>query len=415
MSDRDQPPSIRREKLSASATGARQPGTLIFLALVSITLVGPLSIHLFLPALPHVREAFAIDESGAQLAFSLSMLSMAVATLFYGSLSDRFGRLPVLLGGLGLFAVGAAVAAFAPSITILIFGRIIQGLGAACGVVLARAIIRDLYGADRLGQMIAYLTAAYVLGPMFAPPLGGALTDAFGWQSILVVPAAFGVIAIIIAVTIIGETRRAEIEAQPALLRSYWRLLSAPRFLLFALNPAIGSAGFFALNAGASYLMVEVIGRPATEFGLYFMLGPVGFMLGNFLSGRLSGRLSGNFLVVFGSVVSVFGAVLLIVLILAFGLAPLCLFLPSCLISIGQGLSMPHAQASAIATEPALTGTASGIVVFLQFLFAAGLTQLVAFGSDGTAAALIVVVITACVLALICGGVAVLLSQNQHT
>ncbi len=352
MSERDQPSSIQRERPPASATGARQPGTLIFLALVSITLVGPLSIHLFLPALPHVRQAFAIDESGAQLAFSLSMLSMAIATLCYGSLSDRFGRRPVLLGGLGLFAVGAAVAALAPSITILIFGRVIQGLGAACGVVIARAIIRDLYGADRLGQMIAYLTAAYVLGPMFAPPLGGALTDTFGWQSILVVPAAFGVIAIIIAVTIIGETRRAEFEAQPALVRSYWRLLSAPRFLFFALNPAIGSAGFFALNAGASYLMVEVIGRPATEFGLYFMLGPVGFMLGNFLSGRLSGRLSGNFLVVFGSVVSVFGAVLLIALILAFGLAPLCLFLPSCLISIGQGFSMPHAQASAIATEP---------------------------------------------------------------
>ncbi len=143
--------------------------------------------------------------------------------------------------------------------------------------------------------------------------------------------------------------------------------------------------------------MVEVIGRPATEFGLYFMLGPVGFMLGNFLSGRLSGRLSGNFLVVFGSVVSVFGAVLLIVLIAAFGLAPLCLFLPSSLISIGQGFSMPHAQAAAIATEPALTGTASGIVVFLQFLFGAGLTQIVAFGSDGTAATLIVVVTTACV------------------
>ena len=96
-----------------SATGARRPGTLIFLALVSITFVGPLSIHLFLPALPHVRQAFAIDESGAQLAFSLSLLSMAVATLFYGSLSDKFGRLPVLLGGLGLFAVGAAVAALA--------------------------------------------------------------------------------------------------------------------------------------------------------------------------------------------------------------------------------------------------------------------------------------------------------------
>ena len=132
-----------------------------------------MSIHLFLPALPLVRRAFAVDAGTAQLSFSLSMFAMALGTLIYGSLSDRLGRLPVLIGGLVLFTGGAAIAAIAPSITVLIIGRALQGLGAACGVVIARAVVSDVYGADRLGQMIAYLTAAYVIGPMASPPLGG--------------------------------------------------------------------------------------------------------------------------------------------------------------------------------------------------------------------------------------------------
>ena len=137
---------------------ARKPGTPLFIALVAITLVGPLSIHMFMPALPHVRHAFAVDEATAQLTFSLAMMVMAFATLVYGSLSDRYGRLPVLLGGLALFSFGALIAVIAPNILVLIIGRLLQGAGAACGLVLARVIIRDVYGVDNLWKMIAYLT-----------------------------------------------------------------------------------------------------------------------------------------------------------------------------------------------------------------------------------------------------------------
>lgn len=135
------------------------------------------------------------------------MLGMAIATLFYGSLSDRYGRLPMLVGGISLFVAGAFLAMFAPSITLLILGRVIQGVGVACGLVMARAIARDVYGADRLAQVIAYLTAAYVVGPMFAPVLGGFLTDVFGWRAILLVPAVFGVLSIFLSVAIVGETK----------------------------------------------------------------------------------------------------------------------------------------------------------------------------------------------------------------
>jgi len=389
-----------------------EPGTSVFLALVSISLIGPLAVHMFLPALPYIRQTFAVNPGSAQLAFSLAMFSMAVATLFYGSLSDKYGRLPMLVWGISLFAAGAFVATLASSITVLILGRVLQGAGAACGMVMARAIARDLYGAERLGQIIAYLTAAYVVGPMFAPALGGLLTDAFGWRTLLLVPALFGVVSVIVSLLIVGETRSPGQVPTAGLMRGYVYLLRIPRFVLFASGPAFATGSFLALNAGATYLMIEVLGKPATEFGLYFILGPVGYLLGNFLAGRLGRRISGNVLIVVGSTLAVVGAFLLPFLIALFGLLPLCLFVPSCVFSIGQGLSMPHSQAAAIATEPTLTGTASGIVVFLKFFISAVATQLVVLFPEALAFTLVVVVVGANVLSLVCGVVAVWLSRR---
>jgi DHA1 family bicyclomycin/chloramphenicol resistance-like MFS transporter len=389
-----------------------EPGALVFTALVSISLMGPLALHIFLPALPYVRQAFSVDANTAQLAFSLAMLSMAAATLFYGSLSDRFGRLPMLLWGIGLFAAGALIATLAPSIAVLILGRVVQGMGAACGMVMARAIARDVYGEKRLGQVIAYLTAAYVVGPMFAPALGGLLTDAFGWQAILVVPALFGVLSMFASVAVLGETKPRPGKPPSGLIRGYLQLLRIPQFGLFAVSPAFATGGFLALNAGATYLIIEVLGRPATEFGLYFMLGPAGYVTGNFLSGRLIGRVSGNTLIIWGCIIAFLGALTLIGLIGGFGLAPLCFFIPSAVMSLGQGLFMPHAQAFAIATEPSLTGTASGIVVFLKFFIGGIATQLVVLSPESLATLLIVVVTVANLAALVCGVAAVSMSRR---
>ncbi len=394
--------------------GTREPSKSLFIALVAITFVGPLSIHLFLPALPYVRQAFAVDQSAAQLTYSLAMLVMAFATLVYGTLSDRLGRLPVLVGGLVLFTVGAITALSASTLTVLLIGRVLQGAGAASGIVLVRAMVSDVYGTDRLGKMIAYLTVAYVIGPLTAPPIGGLLIDWFGWQSILILPAAFGLVAIVIAVTVIGETSSPRGTTRPGLIFGYRRLFGAPVFTLYALNPALFSGAFFAQGTAAAYLTIEVLHRPASEFGLLFMLGPGGFMVGNFLSGRLGDRLSGGFLIVFGSLVTVAGTALMIVLIAYQGLTPWGLFVPLAVLTLGQGFAMPHSQAAAIAHEPTLTGTASGIVMFLQLLFAAGLPQLVSALSDGTATPMIVVVTTAAVLGLACGIGAVVLSRRHR-
>ena len=373
------------------------------MALVLVAFLGPLAIHLFLPVLPFVRQSFGVDAGEAQLTFSLALLSMALATPIYGTLSDRYGRLPVMIGGIGLFTIGGAISAFAPSIEVLIAGRIVQGVGAACGMVLARAVARDIYGPDRLGQIIAYLTAAMVLGPMFGPPLGGLLTDYFGWQVNLGVTAVFGLISIVVAIVIIGETKPVDLNPPSNVLRGYWHLLTNRRFLYFAFNNALASGTFFALNGAAVYLMVETLGRPATEFGLYFMLGPIGYMAGTYLAGRLSGRFSGASQIIFGSVVSLLGSCSFAGLLIVFGITPLTLFIPSLILSFGQGFSNPHAQAAAIAVDERLAGTASGIVVFLYLASVAAMTQLATLAQTGTAMMLAVLMVTAGTVTLALG------------
>ena len=416
MSDKEEldPVSNEAAKVTPGKRISREPGAPLFIALVAITLVGPLSIHLFLPALPHVRQTFSVSESTAQLTFSLAVVVMAFATLVYGSVADRLGRLPVLLAGLVLFTVGAAVAVMAPGIEVLIVGRVLQGAGAGCGLVLARVIVRDVYGVDQLGKMIAYLTTAYVLGPLTAPPIGGLLTDQFGWESILILPVVFGLIAIVIAPTVIGETGTIGTAARQSVIRGYRQLLGRRLFLLYAFAPAFGSAGFFAQGTAAAYLTIEVLERPASEFGIWFMLGPAGYMAGNFLSGRLGERLTGSVLIAIGSIISVLGVVMLVGSTVGFGLTTLGLFVPFAILALGQGLVMPHSQAGAIAQEPALTGTASGIVVFLQLLFTAMFSQLVSVLSDGTAIPMMFVVSVCSILAMACGLGAVLLVRRDR-
>ena len=175
------------------------PGPLFALALASISLIGPLAVHLFMPVIPAVKAALGLTEATAQLTFSIALFGMAFATLFYGSLSDRYGRRPVLLSGLALFLIGSAVSAAAASIVPLVFGRLLQAIGAGCGVTLGRAIAQDVYGRDRLVKAIAYLTMFYTIGPMISPIVGGILIDAFGWRSVFGFALLLGAVIALIA------------------------------------------------------------------------------------------------------------------------------------------------------------------------------------------------------------------------
>ena len=177
--------------------------------LALITLMGPLSLHLFFPALPAVKNEFGIDDALTQLTASVPLFTMAVLTLVYGSLSDRYGRRPVLLASILLFICGCVLAALADNIWMLIAGRLIQAAGGACGLSLARTIARDVFGTDGLVKVIAYLLMAYSMGPLVAPPIGGFLVDGLGWRSVLIFAAVIGGIVGLLSYFTLYETRPA--------------------------------------------------------------------------------------------------------------------------------------------------------------------------------------------------------------
>lgn len=383
-------------------TATASPGWLFLVALVTITLIGPLAVHMYIPIMPTIQQAFGVSTVMTTLTFSMVLFVMAFGTLIYGSASDRYGRKPVLMVGLILFVAGSALCAVAWNFEVLIAGRLLQALAAGCGVVLARAIARDVYGPEKLAQVIAYITTAYVLGPTLAPPIGGAVSDFFGWNAVFIVATVIAVFVALLGGTVIRETHHDRVKGGKGatLLRDYITLFRNPVFAGYAFVPALTSGAFFALATYASFLMRDHYKTSPGEYGLYFMLLTIGFMSGNFISGRLGNRVSTEYMVTAGCLVGVITVELLAASLFIWPDDPVALFLPGAVIGVAQGLAMPHAQAAAINAEPDLTGTASGVVMFLHFFAAAAASLFLSTLYDGTFFPLIEIVFVLSLLAL---------------
>ena len=177
------PPTSRQPRLTVPTPASPR---LLIIILASITALGPMSMQIFLPALPAIQDAFAVSTGRAQMVLSVSLAAIAFSALGYGPASDRFGRRPVIVVGLAIFFAGSVICAVAPSIEILVLGRVVQAVGAAAGMVLSRAIIRDLYDRETAAKILAYMVTALVLAPMVAPLIGGVLNDVSGWRSIFI-------------------------------------------------------------------------------------------------------------------------------------------------------------------------------------------------------------------------------------
>jgi DHA1 family bicyclomycin/chloramphenicol resistance-like MFS transporter len=379
-----------------------------------VAFVGPLAVHIFFPVIPAVKAAFGLSDALAQFTFSIAVFGMGAATLVYGTLSDRLGRRPVLLSGLGLFLVGTVIATFAPNVTILILGRLVQAIGAGCGFTLVRAIARDAYGPERLVKAIAYLTMFYAIGPLIAPAAGGVLVDAFGWRSPFGFALVAGAAIMASAYAVIYETRPAG--EQPhggGVLRGYLDLFAHPRFCALVLQTGFSTGAFLTVGTASATLMKELLGRPATEFGLYFTLLPLGFIAGSAISSRVGNRASTEVMVLIGSLLCFAAASVQAALVLSLPLAPLMLFVPGALFTVAQGLSLPFAQSGAMATIPRLAGTAAGIGVFVQQLCGAGFSQLYGLVADGTPRPMIAVILLSAGLGVASGGTAFWLARQK--
>lgn len=383
-------------------------------ALAAITLIGPLSIHIFLPLMPEVKRAFDLPDSLVGLAYSISLLAFAASTLVYGALSDRHGRRPVLLGGLALFCAGSALTALAPSGSAMLAGRVLQALGAGCGVTLARAIARDTFGTGSLVKVVSYLTMAATLGPMLTPLAGGLLSDAFGWRSVFWVCVFAGAALVAAVYFVLRETRAAtDLAQQPAQLwRNYTGLISQPRFCALVLTTGFASGTFNCIATAYAFLVQDYLGRTATEFGAYFIAMPSAFVLGNLISSRLARRAEVETMVLAGVLLQAAAIIILSALIMAGWMTPLSLFAPAAMSTFAQGLSMPNAHVGAIRVKPHLAGTAAGIGIFTQFFIGAVFSQIYVLFADGTPQPLVFTASLSVGLAVITGAIPYALSRR---
>jgi DHA1 family bicyclomycin/chloramphenicol resistance-like MFS transporter len=358
--------------------------------LMAMTAIGPATLNILVPALPALVKQLESDTGTVQFTLSLYLLSLATAQLLLGPLSDRFGRRPVVLAGLALNVAASLAAIAASSIGALIGARVVQAVGASSGIVIGRAIIRDLYERDRAAAMIGLVTTAMVIAPMISPLIGGILDTAFGWESIFLLISALSCAVLLWAVIVLPETRPANVAHTPGMLIREWRaLISNAKFHGYVLCGALGSAPFFTFLGGGPHIVVTLMGRTSAEYGAWFVITSLGYMTGNFTASRLSQRFGVDGMILAGIVCELVGSSLTAVLVASLPHAgPAIIFLPQLLISYGNGLLLPNAIAGAISLRPQAAGAASGMTGFAQMAVGAASTQVVSIALAGASDAM---------------------------
>lgn len=343
--------------------------------LVAIAGVSALSMNIFLPALPSMATFFDADYALVQLAISAYLGVTALLQIVIGPLSDRFGRRPILLWGIGLFVLATVGCVFSTNIEALLIFRMLQA-GVASGIVLSRAIVRDMVPPEKAASMIGYVTMGMSLVPMIGPAIGGVLNTVYGWQASFIMLGVLGVAVLALAWLDLGETNQHKSASFGAQFRAYPDLIRSRRFWGYALTAGFASGAFFAFLGGAPFVSTEILGLNSAEMGGYFGIVAFGYMTGNFLSGRYAQRAGINRMMVTGGLVAAGGAVLSLVLFGSGLLHPLSLFGPMFFVGVGNGLTLPSANAGIVSVRPQLAGSASGLGGAIMIGGGAGLSAI---------------------------------------
>jgi MFS transporter, DHA1 family, multidrug resistance protein len=354
-------------KPPATATnGNIATSRVMLLLLVVMTGAAPISLYMLVPALPMLATTFGRDISIAQMTVSLYMVGIAFSQITMGPLSDRFGRRPVLLWGLGLMVVASLGCIFAESLPQLIAARFFQALGGASGMVVSRAIIRDLYSRERVSSMISLVIAVMMIAQMLSPLTGGLLETAFGWRAIFYCITA-GSLAIAVAIALaLPETRRARTEGS-GFRGDVRSLLTSRAFIGFVLCQVLASQIIFVFAGGGPYIVVTQMGRTSAEYGAWFATTAFAYLLGNVFCVRFAPRHSLEKLIWFGLALQFVGSLLnLIWSLIGLNQAPIWLFGTQMIVMLANAFVMSNSAAGAISVRPQAAGTASGAMGFLQ-------------------------------------------------
>lgn len=351
--------------------------------LVAISTLSPLSMNIYLPSLSGMMLAFEATAAEVQLTMSLSFVAIALSQIVLGPLSDRYGRRPVVLIGLSFYVLGSVLCLLAPTIEALIAARIIQAVGGSAGMVLARAIVRDLYDRDQAASMIGYVTMGMTVGPTFGPAIGGFLDASYGWRGGFWLMLILGISVLAVAYLTLHETNKLRGQASggvQGLVRNYKSLVSEPVFWAFALTACFTSSVYFAYLGGTPFIAAGQLGMLPEEMGFYFMFVGLGYFVGNGISGRVASRVGLVPMVVAGTVFPSLAIACLVIGTMVMGIrSELMLFLPMVLVGLGNGLCLPSALSGAVSVRPDLAGSASGLSGSLQIGMGAVSSTIVAW------------------------------------
>jgi MFS transporter, DHA1 family, multidrug resistance protein len=359
---------------------------MLLLTLTMSSSLGMVASTIYVPSIPAIAAAFETPISRVQLTFVGYLLAFAASMLVLGPLSDRYGRRRTIICGLLLSALSSIACAASPTIEFLIAARVVQGIGACAGLVVGRAITRELWGREAAAQVIAGRAIAATLMQAFAPVLGGYLQEWVGWRANFAVVAILALIAMLLVFRLVPGDRAADPRhlSIRGMLANYQTLIGTPRFLSYAFTAAGSHAGFHIFAAGAPAVLIVGLGIRPEDYGYYASLPPLGFLLGSFLSNRLTLRLGINGLITIGSAVLVAAGLSMVMLALLGIPSPYAVIGPMILVCCGSGLITPNATAGSLGVNAGIVGTASGLGSFMQMTGAAGATAALSLGPSGS-------------------------------
>lgn len=357
------------------------------LLLGAIIALAPLSIDLYLPSLPTIQQTLGGDAAQAQLTLSTYFLGLALGQLIYGPVSDRIGRRKPLYFGLALYAIAALGCAFATNIDSLIALRFLQALGGCAGMVIVRAVVRDLYTQQEMARVLSMLLLVMGIAPILAPVIGSWIFVAFGWQTVFGVLAVYGLGCLFMAAKYLPETLATPGEALQLnrVLKGYGRMLRHRRFMGYALSGGIAQASMFAYIAVSSFVFIEIYTLTPTQYGLLFGVNAFGLILGSQINNWMLTRYRSERVLRSALLAYAFFGLVLAGLVSTDigGLPGVLIPLWCCIASLG--FTFPNSTAAALAPFGDRAGMAAALLGTLQYGLAAIASGVVAHLHDGTA------------------------------
>lgn len=377
-------------------------GTALVLGLLSA--IGPFAIDMYLPALPSIGQSLGASMGAVQASLMAFFISLGVGQIIYGPVSDMVGRKPPLYFGLVLFGVGSVGCALAPDIQTLVVLRFVQGLGACAGMVIPRAIVRDLHTGHDAARLMSLLMLVFSVSPILAPLGGSFLIEAFGWRSVFWAVTVAAVLGLVLLATRLSETRPAELRVDSSVrsaLQAYGVLLRDRHFLGLVFIGAFGISSFFAYLANSSFVLIDHYGLTPRQYSVAFAANAASFIGISQFTGKLSARF-GLVPLVKVAVVGYASTMCLLLLLNLLGFDQLSVMIGLLFVGYGfLGLVVPTTAVLALDEHGAIAGTASALMGTLQFVTGAVVMGLTGLFLDGTARPMLTGIAGAGVVALL--------------